>query len=114
MAGHQRTADTPAGGGRADTPAGGGRADKGGALCYILRMGIHAYAMGMGEGRTRREPQRGGRERCINTEITEIKPGKHSDTRITPLPLANGHGRYITVTPEHKLLSVGEWPLHDI
>jgi hypothetical protein len=41
-------------GGRADTPAGGGQ---GGA---ILRMGIHAYAMG--EGRTRREPQRGGRE----------------------------------------------------
>jgi hypothetical protein len=25
MAGHQRTAATPAGGGRADTPAGGGR-----------------------------------------------------------------------------------------
>jgi hypothetical protein len=54
MAGHQRTADTPAGGGRVDTPAGGGQ---GGA---ILRMGIHAYAMG--EGRIRREPQRGGRE----------------------------------------------------
>jgi len=41
-------------GGRADTPVGGGQ---GGA---ILRMGIHAYAMG--EGRIRREPQRGGRE----------------------------------------------------
>jgi hypothetical protein len=43
-------------GGRADTLAlaGGGQ---GGA---ILRMGIHAYAMG--EGRIRREPQRGGRE----------------------------------------------------
>jgi hypothetical protein len=27
MAGHQRTADTPAGGGRADIPVGGGRAD---------------------------------------------------------------------------------------
>ena len=26
MAGHQRTADTPAGSGRADTPAGGGQA----------------------------------------------------------------------------------------
>jgi hypothetical protein len=24
----------------------------------------------------------------------EIKPGKNSDTRIKPLPLANGHGRY--------------------
>jgi hypothetical protein len=23
-------------------------------------------------------------------------PGKHSDTRIKPLALANGHGRYIT------------------
>jgi hypothetical protein len=54
MAGHQRTADTPAGGGRADTPAGGGQ---GGA---ILRMGIRACAMG--EGRIRREPRRGGRE----------------------------------------------------
>jgi hypothetical protein len=62
MAGYQRTADTPAGGGRADTPAGGGQ---GGA---ILRMGIHAYAMG--EGRIRREPQRGGRERYINTFCT--------------------------------------------
>jgi hypothetical protein len=47
MAGHQRTADTPAGGGRADTPAGGGQAGA------ILRMGIHAYATG-------EEPQRGG------------------------------------------------------
>jgi hypothetical protein len=43
---------------------------------------------------------------------TEIIPGKHSDTRIKPLPLTNGHGRYITVTPERKLVSVGEWPLH--
>jgi hypothetical protein len=35
MAGHQRTVDTPAGGGRADTPAGGGQADTGrGALYY--------------------------------------------------------------------------------
>jgi hypothetical protein len=41
-------------GGRADTPAGGGQ---GGA---VLRMGVHAHAMG--EGRMRREPQRGGRE----------------------------------------------------
>jgi hypothetical protein len=40
--------------GRADTPAGGGQA---GAM---LRMGMHAYAMG--EGRMRGEPQRGGRE----------------------------------------------------
>jgi hypothetical protein len=55
-------ADTPAGGGRADIPAGGGQADTpagGGQAVAILRMGIHACAMG--EGRIRREPQRGGR-----------------------------------------------------
>jgi hypothetical protein len=39
---------------------------------------------------------------------TEIIPGEHSDTRIKPLPLTNGHGRYMTVTTERKLLSVGE------
>ena len=58
MAGHPADGGHPGGrrtGGRADTPAGRGRG--GGA---ILRMGIHAYAMG--EGRIRREPQRGGRE----------------------------------------------------
>jgi hypothetical protein len=43
---------------------------------------------------------------------TEIIPGKLSDTRIKPLPLTNGHGRYMTVTPEQTLVSVGEWPLH--
>jgi hypothetical protein len=43
---------------------------------------------------------------------TEIIPGKHSDTRIKPLPFTDGHGRYITVTPEQALVSVGEWPLH--
>jgi hypothetical protein len=34
MAGHQRTADTPAGSGRAEIPAGGGQADRGGGLYY--------------------------------------------------------------------------------
>jgi hypothetical protein len=34
MAGHQRAADIPAGGGRADIPAGGGQADKGGGALY--------------------------------------------------------------------------------
>jgi hypothetical protein len=40
---------------------------------------------------------------------TEIISGKHSDTRIKPLTLANGHGhgRYIDVTPERALASVG-------
>jgi hypothetical protein len=42
-------------GGRADAPAGSGQ---GGSA--TLRMGIHACAVG--EGRMRREPQRGGRE----------------------------------------------------
>jgi hypothetical protein len=41
---------------------------------------------------------------------TEVIPGKHPDTRIKPLALANDHGRYITdhgryiaVTPEWAL-----------
>jgi hypothetical protein len=32
--------------------------------------------------------------------------------RIKPLTLASGHGRYMAVTPERTLFSVGEWPLH--
>jgi hypothetical protein len=40
-------------------------------------------------------------------EEAEIIPGKHSDTRIKPLPLTNGHGRYMAVTPERALMSVG-------
>jgi hypothetical protein len=41
--------------------------------------------------------------------------GKHSDTRINALPLANGHGRYYITTaiaPEQTPVSVEEWPLH--
>jgi hypothetical protein len=38
--------------------------------------------------------------------------GKHSDTRTKPLPLTNGHGRHVAVTPERTRASVGEWPLH--
>ena len=47
-------------------------------------------------------------------EGAEIIPGKRkrSDTRIKPLTLTNGHGRYITVTPERTLFSVEEWPLN--
>jgi hypothetical protein len=45
-------------------------------------------------------------------EEAEIIPGKDSDTRIKPLALTNGHGRYITVTPERALASIGECPLH--
>jgi hypothetical protein len=43
---------------------------------------------------------------------TEIIPAKDPHTRIKPLALASGHGRYITVTPERTLVSVGEWSLH--
>jgi hypothetical protein len=43
---------------------------------------------------------------------TEKIPVKDSHTRIKPLALASGHGRYITVTPERTLVSVGECPLH--
>jgi hypothetical protein len=43
---------------------------------------------------------------------TGIIPVKDSHTRIKPLALASGHGRYITVTPERILVSVREWPLH--
>jgi hypothetical protein len=45
-------------------------------------------------------------------EEAEIIPGKHSDTRIRPLTLTNDHGRYITVTHERTLASVGECPLY--
>jgi hypothetical protein len=44
-------------------------------------------------------------------EEAEIIPGKDSDTRIKPLALTNGHGRYMTVTPERTLASVGKFPL---
>jgi hypothetical protein len=40
---------------------------------------------------------------------TEIIPGKHSDTRMKPLPLTNGHGRCTTVTSERALVSIGDW-----
>jgi hypothetical protein len=45
-------------------------------------------------------------------EEAEIIPGKDSDTRTRPLTLTNDHGRYITVTPERTLSSVGECPLN--
>jgi hypothetical protein len=45
-------------------------------------------------------------------EEAGIIPGKDSDTRIKPLALTNGHGRYMTVTPEQTLASVGECPLY--
>jgi hypothetical protein len=44
-------------------------------------------------------------------EEAEIIPGKDSDTRIKPLALTNDHGRYMTVTPERTLASVGKCPL---
>ena len=47
----------------------------------------------------------------LEVEEAEIIPGKHSDTRIKPLPLTNGHGRYITVTSERTLLSFVHWEI---
>jgi hypothetical protein len=44
-------------------------------------------------------------------EEAEIIPGKHSNTRIKPLDLTNGHGHYIAVTPERALASVGGMPV---
>ena len=71
MAGHQRTAGTRHPGGRrtgrhpggqtprrADTPAGGGQATGG----RYTTDGHTCLRYDMGEGRIRREPQRGGRE----------------------------------------------------
>jgi hypothetical protein len=88
------------GGGRAGTPAAGGQ---GGAT---LRMGIHTYI----------HPWlRWGFDPFTHLtalEGAEIIPGKNSDTRIKPLPLTNGHGRYMTVTPERTLMSVGKCPLN--
>ena len=45
-------------------------------------------------------------------EEAEIIPGKDSDTRIKPLTLTNGHGRYMAVAPERTLVSVGKCPLN--
>jgi hypothetical protein len=45
-------------------------------------------------------------------EEAEIIPGKHSGTRIKPLALTNGHGRYMAVTSERALVSVGKFPLN--
>jgi hypothetical protein len=44
----------------------------------------------------------------------EIIPGKYSNTRIKPLALTNGHGRYMTVTPERTLSSVWGCPFISI
>jgi hypothetical protein len=41
-------------------------------------------------------------------EGAEIIPGKHSNTRIKPY----GHCRYMTVTPERTLVSVGKCPFN--
>ena len=49
----------------------------------------------------------------VGTEVrVEEKFSKHSDTRIKPLTLANGHGRCMAVTPERTFLSVGKFPLN--
>jgi hypothetical protein len=45
-------------------------------------------------------------------EEAEIIPVKDSNTRIKPLALTNGRGRYMAVTPERALVSVGGCPLN--
>ena len=46
------------------------------------------------------------------SEETEVKPkpGKHSEIRIKPLPLANGHDRYIIAAthPDGRLRPLGD------
>jgi hypothetical protein len=52
--------------------------------------------------------------RLVYRQLTAAVPFMINIThlRIKPLPSTNGHGRYITTTPEQVLVSVGEWPLH--
>jgi hypothetical protein len=69
-------ADTPAGGGRADGRTLRRVVDRVGA---ILRMGIHAYAMGV--GRMRREPQREGRE-DVSTWTSDQQRDLNSASRL--------------------------------
>jgi hypothetical protein len=52
----------------------------------------------------------------ISVAVIQVQPLRCEvqgvQIKLLPLPLTNGHGRYITVTPERTLVSVGEWPLH--
>jgi hypothetical protein len=74
MAGHQRTADTPAGGGRADTPAGGGQVDTGGGR-YTTDGHTYRYMLTLlGKGGYGGSPN--------------VEAGKGVSTR--PWPLAKG------------------------
>jgi hypothetical protein len=45
-------------------------------------------------------------------EKAEVIPGKHFTPSINPFALGNGHGRYMTVTPEREVFSIAKWPLH--
>jgi hypothetical protein len=62
--------------------------------CQWLRIGFHPF------------------RHLTALEEAEIIPGKDSDTRIKPLALTNGHGRYMAVTPERKLMSARKFPLN--
>jgi hypothetical protein len=78
------------------------------ALMYNIYAHVHIY---ISAGLIRFRPLSLPALNYYTFEGAEIKPGKHSYTRIKPLPLTNSHGRYITATPERTLFSVGEWPL---
>jgi hypothetical protein len=45
-------------------------------------------------------------------EEADIISGKDTDTRIKPLDLTNGHGRYMAAAPERTLASDGGCPLN--
>ena len=83
----RRTAD-----GRTPQRAADRRTRGGGAM---LRIGIHAHAMG--EGGTRMEPQRGGRERCINIQNgnrrLRRRPFQNSNRRLRLRPFQNSNRR---------------------
>jgi hypothetical protein len=45
---------------------------------------------------------------CADDRHDRTPCAEDSDTRIKPLALTNGHGRYMTVTPERTLFPLGD------
>jgi hypothetical protein len=97
----------------------------GGSLLYSLRYLVPADSKQSPRQRPSASAMSGCQSPCFCFKVdhwemqdlrrrTEIIPVKAPHTRIKALALASGHGRYITVTPERTLFSVGEWPLHVI
>jgi hypothetical protein len=88
-----------------------------GLACYMpIYISLSQAAARQGSQAARQSPSfkanaRETKDLRRRTEIILI-PVKDPHTRIKSLALTNGHGRYITATPERALVSVGEWPLH--